>query len=58
MQSFKVLGGKHHVKGPDGKVKTYVKGEIVKSPRNLIKTFPNKFELVAGESSTKLGVKD
>ena len=58
MQSFKVLGGKHHVKGPDGKVKTYIKGEIVKSSRNLIKSFPNKFELVAGDSSTKSGARN
>jgi hypothetical protein len=63
MQSFKVLAGKHFVKGPRdkngrGKVISYKKGDIVKSARNLIKSFPNKFELVASESSSKLGAKD
>ncbi len=48
----------NQLKWTNRKVKTYVKGEIVKSPRNLIKSFPNKFELVAGEPSTKSGAKD
>ncbi len=59
MQSFKVLAGKHFVKGPDKKVTRYDKGEIVKSNRNLVKSFPNKFQLVPGEgSSSKSGAKD
>ena len=58
MQSFKVLAGKHYTKGPGRKVTCYTKGEIVKSPRDLRKSFPNKFELVAGESaSSKSGAK-
>ncbi len=57
MQSFKVLAGKHYTKGPGRKVTCYEKGEIVKSPRDLRKTFPNKFELVAGFPS-KSGAKD
>ncbi len=63
MQSFKVLAGKHFVKGPRdktgrGKITAYEKGDIVKSPRDLRKSFPNKFELVASESSSKLGASD
>lgn len=49
MNSFEVLSGKHFSKGPGRKIKKYVKGDIVKSPRNLEKIFPNKFRLVVGE---------
>lgn len=54
MQSFKVLAGKHFVK-VGRKVTPYEKGDIVKSPRDLRKSFPNKFELVASDSSSKPG---
>jgi dTDP-4-dehydrorhamnose 3,5-epimerase-like enzyme len=46
MQSFQVLGGKHFEKGMSGKIARYVKGDVVKSLKDLRKLFPNKFELV------------
>ncbi len=58
MQSFKVLAGKHFVKVGKRNVTCYNKGDIVKSPRDLRKSFPNKFELVASESSSKPGASD
>lgn len=48
MHSFQVLGGKHFEKSIKGKggVTRYVKGDVVKSLKDLRKLFPNKFELV------------
>ena len=47
MQSYQVLGGKHFEKGMRGqKVTRYEKGDIVKSLKDLMKLFPNKFRLV------------
>jgi hypothetical protein len=50
MATYKVLGGKHHVKGPDRKIRTYKKGETFRSHVDPRVSFPNKFELVSGQS--------
>ena len=48
MQSYQVLGGKHFEKSirGTGHVTRYDKGDVVKSLKDLMKLFPNKFRLV------------
>lgn len=46
---FKVLAGKH--RGADGRI--YNAGSIVESETNLVKVFPNKFQLVDATKKEK-----
>lgn len=43
MRKFKVLGGKHAFRGPDGVLKVYKKDEVIETDEDLEKKYTNHF---------------
>lgn len=53
MRTFRVKAGKHSIRLPNGKVKTFKTGDLVTSAENLCDKFLEKFEEVQAVSSAE-----